>query len=379
MEAGGERLTVRVDGAEGLGRGSKPSSGQEGKDVTFTLRDYGHVDHGYAATVHKAQGVTVDRAHVLASRFMDRHGAYVALSRHRDGVSLHYGRDEFADAAALAKVLGRERAKDTTLDYGERGGVEDLVASYAERRGLERLHARSEAVQRAPAPRRSRFAGLRLEARRPAERPTAVAQVPPPPPARVPTEQERQRAQLDGLVAGYARAWSDAEQMRRAALPVLAHQGQALEAAGRALDGFAAGASLDVRAALEAAPDLAQASQALTVAAVERRRERLALEERGREVVRTWGTLEQAYETEGKRYEWDEQREAGTRLEAFAKALKLDPVLDGLLRERGRELGVEAGSRLDQVVQAAEVDRRLLRSIDVEHGPRQRSGPSMGM
>ena len=379
VEAGGERLTVRVDGAEGLGRGSKPSSGQEGKDVTFTLRDYGHVDHGYAATVHKAQGVTVDRAHVLASRFMDRHGAYVALSRHRDGVSLHYGRDEFADAAALAKVLGRERAKDTTLDYGERGGVEDLVASYAERRGLERLHARSEAVQRAPAPRRSRFAGLRLEARRPAERPTAVAQVPPPPPARVPTEQERQRAQLDGLVAGYARAWSDAEQMRRAALPVLAHQGQALEAAGRALDGFAAGASLDVRAALEAAPDLAQASQALTVAAAERRRERLALEERGREVVRTWGTLEQAYETEGKRYEWDEQREAGTRLEAFAKALKLDPVLDGLLRERGRELGVEAGSRLDQVVQAAEVDRRLLRSIDVEHGPRQRSGPSMGM
>lgn len=96
-------------------------------------------------------------------------------------------------------------------------------------------------------------------------------------------------------------------------------------------------------------------------------------------MVRTWGALEQAYEAEGKRHEWDEQRKAGTRLEAFAKVLKLDPVLDGLLRERGRELGVEAGSRLDQVVQAAEVDRRLLRSIDVEHGPRQRSGPSMGM
>ncbi len=126
VEAGGERLTVQVDG----------QGGQEGKDVTFYLRDYGHVDHGYAATVHKAQGVTVDRAHVLASRFMDRHGAYVGLTRHRDGVSLHYGRDEFADSAALAQVLGRERAKDTTLDYGDRGGVEDLVAGYTERRGL---------------------------------------------------------------------------------------------------------------------------------------------------------------------------------------------------------------------------------------------------
>ncbi len=126
VEAGGERLTVLVDGKDG----------QEGKDVTFYLRDYGHVDHGYAATVHKAQGVTVDRAHVLASRFMDRHGAYVGLTRHRSGVSLHYGRDEFADSAALARVLGRERSKDTTLDYGDRGGVEDLVARYAARREL---------------------------------------------------------------------------------------------------------------------------------------------------------------------------------------------------------------------------------------------------
>ncbi len=126
VEAGGERLTVLLDGP----------GGQEGKDVTFYLRDYGHVDHGYAATVHKAQGVTVDRAHVLASRFMDRHGAYVGLTRHRAGVSLHYGRDEFADSAALAQVLGRERSKDTTLDYGDRGGVEDLVAGYAARREL---------------------------------------------------------------------------------------------------------------------------------------------------------------------------------------------------------------------------------------------------
>jgi len=70
---------------------------------------------------------------------------------------------------------------------------------------------------------------------------------------------------------------------------------------------------------------------------------------------------------------------AGTRLEAFAKELKRDPQLDSLLRQRGRELGIDAGSRLDQVVQAPEIDWRLLRSIDIEHGPRMRSGPSMGM
>src|SRR3546814_665542 len=56
----------------------------DGRAVAFDLKDYAHVDHGYAATIHKAQGMTVDRAHVLATPGLDRHSAYVALSRHRD-------------------------------------------------------------------------------------------------------------------------------------------------------------------------------------------------------------------------------------------------------------------------------------------------------
>ncbi|MBN9559161.1 MAG: Ti-type conjugative transfer relaxase TraA [Alphaproteobacteria bacterium] len=133
----GQGLTVRLDGA---GR-------QESRKITFGLGDYADLDHGYAATIHKAQGVTVDRAHVLASPHMDRHAAYVALTRHRDGVALHYGRDAFADAGRLARGLGRERAKDTTLDY---------ETAFAERRGLDPLRPVSEIVlaPEAPAPRR---------------------------------------------------------------------------------------------------------------------------------------------------------------------------------------------------------------------------------
>ena len=71
----------------------------DGRSVAFDLKDYAHLDHGYAATIHKAQGMTVDRAHVLATPGLDRHATYVALSRHRDSVQLHYGRDDFADDA----------------------------------------------------------------------------------------------------------------------------------------------------------------------------------------------------------------------------------------------------------------------------------------
>ena len=88
-----------------------------GRSVAFDLKDYAHLDHGYAATIYKAQGMTVDRAHVLATPGLDRHAAYVALSRHRESVRLHYGRDDFADEAMLARVLSRDRSKDMASDY----------------------------------------------------------------------------------------------------------------------------------------------------------------------------------------------------------------------------------------------------------------------
>ncbi|MGQ3179157.1 MAG: DEAD/DEAH box helicase, partial [Blastomonas fulva] len=83
----------------------------DGKAVAFDLKDYAHLDHGYAATIHKAQGMTVDQVKLLATPGMDSHGAYVALSRHRTQVDLHYGKDDFADRKELVRTLSRERGK----------------------------------------------------------------------------------------------------------------------------------------------------------------------------------------------------------------------------------------------------------------------------
>jgi Ti-type conjugative transfer relaxase TraA len=89
----------------------------DGRAVAFDTKDYADIDHGYAATVHKAQGMTVDRVHVLATPGLDRHAAYVALSRHRHAVDLHYGRDDFVDQSRLVRTLSRERGKDMASDY----------------------------------------------------------------------------------------------------------------------------------------------------------------------------------------------------------------------------------------------------------------------
>lgn len=66
-----------------------------GREVAFGAETYRNVDHGYAATIHKSQGVTVDQVFVLGSRTMDQHLSYVAMSRHRHEVTLYAAQDEF--------------------------------------------------------------------------------------------------------------------------------------------------------------------------------------------------------------------------------------------------------------------------------------------
>ena len=129
----------------------------DGRSVAFDIKDYAQIDHGYAATIHKAQGVTVDRAHVLATPGMDSHGAYVALSRHRDGVDLHYGRDDFADQSKLVRALSRERGKDMASDYKPE-------QAFAERRGITFRERIVEIARQLPERAKSIFAGFRPQA-----------------------------------------------------------------------------------------------------------------------------------------------------------------------------------------------------------------------
>ncbi|MCF4130122.1 Ti-type conjugative transfer relaxase TraA [Methylobacterium sp. SyP6R] len=121
------RLTVRLD-RDGRGGGER---------VEVHAEAYRNLDHGYAATVHKSQGATLDRVHVLATPGMDRHLAYVAMTRHRHSVVLHGAHADFIpnwrkaklgpepvpavlDAAALdglTRRLSRDGSKASTLDH----------------------------------------------------------------------------------------------------------------------------------------------------------------------------------------------------------------------------------------------------------------------
>ena len=156
-----------------------------GDSVSVPMGDYQAIDHGYATTIHKNQGATVDRSYVLASGTMDRHLTYVAMTRHRDSVQLYAAQDEFTNAGRLVEHgaapeigekigLQHEGSTPVTLpdgtqthrnawkvqDAGElaysqlerrlsRSGVKETTLDYtrdfAERRGIaEQMGVRSE-------------------------------------------------------------------------------------------------------------------------------------------------------------------------------------------------------------------------------------------
>ncbi len=102
--------------------------GHESKVVD--IRDYNYLAHGYAATIHKLQGVTVDRQYLLASEYFNRHIAYVGLTRHTESVELFWAREKFDSFKDLVRTFSRARLKDISLDY-----IEGLKG-YANNRGI---------------------------------------------------------------------------------------------------------------------------------------------------------------------------------------------------------------------------------------------------
>lgn len=94
------------------------------------------VELGYAATIHRAQGATVDTAHALVDSSTDRAGAYVALTRGRESNTLYVSlgdgqkRDEVLEQ--IASAYERDLTVHESVDAvrAEHENVADLIAQH---------------------------------------------------------------------------------------------------------------------------------------------------------------------------------------------------------------------------------------------------------
>ncbi|RYY23403.1 MAG: Ti-type conjugative transfer relaxase TraA [Sphingomonadales bacterium] len=298
----------------------------DGRSVAFEIKDYAQIDHGYAATIHKAQGMTVDRSHVLATPGMDSHSAYVALSRHRDRVDLHYGNDDFADQGKLVRTLSRDRAQDMASDYAR-----EPERQFAARRGITFRERVAELVRKVPEKVRGMFDGLRLPVGRAVE------------PARSPEDEARQARR--NIVQRHARAVVsifDSFYKGDAANP---DQVQEISEARKDLNGVREHASHDLETAYKKDPPLASEAAGGTFTRAMRAMQleaeiRIDPARRADRFVERWnklsGMADRAYVTG----DMAARKSARNEMAGMAKSLERDPQLESLLAARKVELGI---------------------------------------
>ena len=140
----------------------------DGRRVEFRhdeIRDFHdniRLDYGYAMTIASAQGLTVDRAFLLADDRPSRETVYPAATRHREGIDVYVNRSpivfDIVDGrpedeterpvldsevrAYLAERWSRSRPKEAALDYVADGEWRDARERV---RRAAKLEARSEA------------------------------------------------------------------------------------------------------------------------------------------------------------------------------------------------------------------------------------------
>jgi Ti-type conjugative transfer relaxase TraA len=130
-------LTVRLD---------------DGRRVGVSTAAYQDFDYAYAMTIHKSQGVTVDRAYLLATNSMNAELAYVGMTRHKAALTIATGADQFSDIQAFTRVLSRPAEKAFSAAY-------DVVPAAQRAVDLGYRHSllqRRVSFATGPAPRRER-------------------------------------------------------------------------------------------------------------------------------------------------------------------------------------------------------------------------------
>ncbi|MCL8384308.1 Ti-type conjugative transfer relaxase TraA [Xanthobacter aminoxidans] len=312
----------------------------DGRSVRFDLKDYDRIDHGYAATIHKAQGMTVDRTHVLATPGLDAHGAYVAMSRHRERMELHYGHDDFTSQDRLLGAVSRDRTKDMASDYERLEPARD----YAERRGIT-FRARVAEIVRKVVPEKVRgmFDGLRL--------PAAGGQGPERKVAEDP-EAALRRARTEALIR-HARAVDAIFETQERGGKANPEQVKELQEARKVFEEVRPYGSHDAEAAYKKNPELAsEAATGRTARAIRALQLETELrtdpQRRADRFVERWRELGQTCQRQYQAADMSGYKATRSAMGDMAMSLERDPQLESILAGRKRDLGigVESGRRL---------------------------------
>ena len=161
----------------------------QGREVTWPAAEFSGFRHGYAGTIYKGQGRTLDHTYLYHSHHWRSAASYVALTRQRESAQVFVARETARDAPHLARQMAREEIKAMPVAWS----ILDELTPAMRARAIRDRQADLAADRQAEAPSRRKVEvshGQSLAA----QSPTAAA-----PPR--PGKEEREAPEI--LIPGY--------------------------------------------------------------------------------------------------------------------------------------------------------------------------------
>jgi Ti-type conjugative transfer relaxase TraA len=113
-------IRVRLDAA----------SGQAGREVVWSASEFTGFRHGYAGTIYKGQGRTLDHTYLYHTHHWRSAASYVALTRQRESAQVFVATETARDAEALARQMARGEIKAASVAWAT---VEELTPAQRQR------------------------------------------------------------------------------------------------------------------------------------------------------------------------------------------------------------------------------------------------------
>ncbi len=136
LDADTGRVAVRLDAA----------AGKEGRVVTWSAADgFEGFRHGYAGTIYKGQGKTLDHTYLLHTHHWRAAASYVALTRQRESAQVFVSTETARDVQQLARQMARGEVRAASVAWA----TVDELRSCGRRLGCRKGRARPR-LQSAP-------------------------------------------------------------------------------------------------------------------------------------------------------------------------------------------------------------------------------------
>jgi hypothetical protein len=93
------------------------AAGREGRSVSWSASEFASFRHGYAGTIYKGQGRTLDHTYLMHTPHWRAASSYVALTRQRESAKVFAAVETARDIRQLARQIGRTEIKAASIAY----------------------------------------------------------------------------------------------------------------------------------------------------------------------------------------------------------------------------------------------------------------------